>query len=79
MSGSISQSARCHAKGRVLWTGDRPVRLQVKFHDQMPTGRQMAGKILDQVKVDVVDHDDHVKRTRHTVTGIEIAPCPFCG
>lgn len=79
MSGSISQGARRDAKSRVFWTGDRPVRLQVKFHDQMSTGRQKVREIPDQVDVDVVDHDDQVKRACHPVTDIEIAPYPFRG
>lgn len=77
MSGGIAQCARRDAKGRVSWTGDRPVRFQVKFHDEVSTGHQEAREVPDQVDIDVVDHDDQFKRARHSVTVIEIAPYPF--
>ena len=74
MSGSIAQCARRDAKGRVFWTGDRPVRFQVKFHDEVSAGRQEAREVPDKIDIDVVDHDDQLKRARHPVTVIEIAP-----
>lgn len=77
MSGRIPQRSRRDAKGRVLRTGDRSVRLQVKFHDQMSAGRQTVRKVPDQVDIDVVDDDDQFKRARHPVTAIEIAPYPL--
>ena len=79
MSGRIPQSARRDTKGRILRTGDRPVRLQVKFHDQMSAGHQTVRKVPDQVDIDVVNHDDQFKRARHPVTVIEITPYPLRG
>ena len=75
----MPQSARRDAEGRVLWTGDRSIRRQMQFHDQMPAGCQNLGEVRDQAQIDVVDDRDQIERARHTVASIEIAPDPLRG